>query len=141
MATLDSEQMRLLELETAYWEAFKRRDGKAAMALSTEDCVVTGAQGFGKISRQHLADMVDDARYELLDYQIGEGAEVQLVGKDVAIVAYKVREELLVEGKEVTIDAADSSTWVRRDGTWLCALHTESILGDPFGRDRLPQHT
>jgi hypothetical protein len=34
------------------------------------------------------------------------------------------------------LDAADSSTWVRRNGRWLCALHTEAILGDPFGRDR-----
>jgi hypothetical protein len=30
----------------------------------------------------------------------------------------------------------DSSTWVRRNGCWLCALHTEAIAGDPFGRDR-----
>jgi hypothetical protein len=41
-----------------------------------------------------------------------------------------------VDGKAVTLDAADASTWVRRDGRWRCALHTESIQGDPFGRDR-----
>ena len=33
-------------------------------------------------------------------------------------------------------DAADASTWVRRNGRWVCALHTESLKGDPFGRDR-----
>jgi hypothetical protein len=32
--------------------------------------------------------------------------------------------------------AADSSTWVRRDGRWVCAVRTESLSGDPFGRDR-----
>jgi len=36
----------------------------------------------------------------------------------------------------VSIDAADPSAWVRRYGRRLCALHTESITGDPFGRDR-----
>ena len=51
-------------------------------------------------------------------------------------MAYQVHEELTVEGKPLTLDAADASTWVRRDGTWRCALHTESIAGDPFGRDR-----
>lgn len=55
---------------------------------------------------------------------------------DVAIVAYTVHEELTVEGKPVKLDAADASTWVRRDGDWRCVLHTESIAGDPFGRDR-----
>ena len=59
-----------------------------------------------------------------------------MLGDEVAIVAYKVHEELTVEGEKVVIDAADASTWIRRDGAWVCALHTEAITGDPFGRDR-----
>jgi hypothetical protein len=47
-----------------------------------------------------------------------------------------VHEDLTVDGEPVSIDAADTSEWVRRDGSRLCALHTESITGDPFGRDR-----
>jgi hypothetical protein len=58
------------------------------------------------------------------------------VTDDVAVLAYKVHEELTVEGKKVSFDAADASTWVKRKGQWLCALHTESLSGDPFGRDR-----
>lgn len=50
--------------------------------------------------------------------------------------SYRVHEELTVDGKPVTLDAADASTWVRRNGRWVCALHTEAISGDPFGRDR-----
>jgi hypothetical protein len=46
-----------------------------------------------------------------------------------------VKEEMTVDGKPVTIDAADASTWVRRNGKWRCAMHAESIKGDPFGRD------
>jgi hypothetical protein len=41
---------------------------------------------------------------------------------------------LVVDGKPVKLQAYDSSVWVRRDGDWLCALHTESPAGDPFGR-------
>ncbi len=44
--------------------------------------------------------------------------------------------ELKVDGEPVAFDAADTSTWVRRDGRWLCALHMESVAGDPFGRGR-----
>jgi hypothetical protein len=32
---------------------------------------------------------------------------------------------------------ADASPWVQRDRRWVCALHTESIAGDPFGRGKL----
>jgi hypothetical protein len=37
----------------------------------------------------------------------------------------------------VTLDVVETSVWVRTDGQWLCAAHTESIRGDPFGRDRV----
>jgi hypothetical protein len=43
---------------------------------------------------------------------------------------------LMVEGQQVALEANDASVWVRRDGKWLCAMHTESLAGDPFGRDR-----
>jgi uncharacterized protein (TIGR02246 family) len=76
--------------------------------------------------------------YELKEFAIDD-VHVRRLGDDVAIVAYKVHEELVVDGKPVTLDAADASTWVRRDGRWRCALHTESLKGDPFGRDRLGQ--
>jgi uncharacterized protein DUF4440 len=71
-------------------------------------------------------------------FELKDGAQVRSLGDGVAIVAYQVHEELTVDGKPVTLDAADASVWVRRDGRWLCAMHTESIAGDPFGRDRQP---
>jgi hypothetical protein len=56
----------------------------------------------------------------------------------VAIIAYNVHEEVTVDAQRVSLDAADASTWIRRNGQWRCALHTESIAGDPFGRDKKP---
>jgi hypothetical protein len=45
-----------------------------------------------------------------------------------------VREDLVVDGKPESLTAYDASVWVRRGDNWLCALHTESLEGDPFGR-------
>lgn len=45
-------------------------------------------------------------------------------------------EDLTVNGSPIALDASESSTWIRRDGRWLCAQHSEAIHGDPFGRDR-----
>ncbi len=105
------------------------------MRLTDDPCVVVGAQGNGRVDRKTMAKMMQSASYELKAYELSH-VDVRMVGADVAIVAYQVREDLIVEGKPVTLKAADASTWVRREGGWLCALHTESILGDPFGRDR-----
>ena len=64
--------------------------------------------------------------------------EVAIVSSSSGIsLAYTVHEELTVDGEPVSHDATEASTWVRRDGQWLCAMHSESVKGDPFGRDRV----
>ncbi len=126
----------VLDLETEYWQAIKTRDIDAAMRLTDEACLITGAQGVRRIDRQEFEGMMKDTRFTLHAFMIKD-AQVHLLGEDVAVLAYNVHEELTVDGEPVTIDAADASTWVRRNGRWLCALHTESIKGDPFGRDKV----
>jgi len=131
-------EAELLDLEKRYWQALKDNDLDAALRLTDEPCILTGAQGVGLVDRKTLAAMMKSATYTLNRFELKDGAQVRLVRDDVAIVAYQVHEELTVDGKPVTLDAADSSVWVRRDGRWLCAHHSESIAGDPFGRDRKP---
>jgi ketosteroid isomerase-like protein len=126
----------LVNLEQQYWQAIKDKDVEAAMRLTDETCVLAGAQGVGRIDRKALITMMQSAPYTLKSFDLRD-FDVHMLGTDVAIVAYRVREDLTVEGKPLTLEAADASTWVRRDGHWVCALHTESILGDPFGRDRM----
>jgi uncharacterized protein (TIGR02246 family) len=125
----------LLDLEKQYWQAMKEKDVDAAMRLTDEECLVTGAQGVARISREGLPDMLNRASYTLHHFELKD-AQVRELRDDVAILAYKVHEELTVDGKPLTLVAADASTWIRREGRWRCALHTEAIAGDPFGRDR-----
>lgn len=137
MTTITIEK-ELIELETQYWQAIKDKDTDAAMQLTDDTCVVTGASGAASIDRKAFAGMLNSPGWTLNDFEFVGDVIARAVTDDVAIVAYKVREHLTVEGKPLTLEAADASTWIRRDGRWLCVLHTESILGDPFGRDRQP---
>ena len=129
-------QQKIIDLERKYWQAIKEKDIDTMVRLSDDPGIVTGPQGIALLDRQTLEQMMQGANWSLEEYELGDDIQVRLLGKDVAIVAYKVHEELTVDGKPVTMDAADASTWVRRNGGWVCALHTEAITGDPFGRDR-----
>jgi hypothetical protein len=131
-------EKELLELETRYWEAIKDKDLDTAMQLTDDTCIVTGAQGAASIDRKAFAGMLNSPDWTLNHFEFVGDVIARVVTDDAAIVAYKIREHLTVEGKPLTFEAADASTWVRREGRWLCALHTESIAGDPFGRDRRP---
>ena len=94
--------------------------------------------GVSRIDKKTIVEMMRNAPYTIDDFELDDDFQIRMIGNDVAIVAYKVHEELTVEGEPVTFDAAESSTWIRRNGSWVCALHTEALTGDPFGRDRKP---
>ncbi|MFL5501011.1 MAG: nuclear transport factor 2 family protein [Gemmatimonadaceae bacterium] len=130
-------EAQLLDLEKQYWTAIRNRDVQAAMRLTDDPCIVTGAQGVGRISQKAFADMLQAGGWTLHTFDLSD-VQVRVLTEDVAILAYKVKETMTVEGKPITLEASDSSTWVKREGNWVCALHTEALVGDPFGRDRRP---
>lgn len=88
------------------------------------------------IDHKTFKSMMRSASWREEDFKLNDDMQVRMLGEDVAVVAYKVHEALTAEGTPVTLDAADSSTWVRRDGHWLRATHTETLSGAPCGRDR-----
>ena len=133
--TKAGDEKALVELETQFWQAVKDQDAATAKQLTDESCLMAGSSGILRIDHKTLERMMTGATYTLERFDLSD-FDVQLVSKDVALIGYKVHEDLVVDGKRVSMDAADTSTWVRRNGRWLCALHTESLLGDPFGRDR-----
>ena len=129
-------EKQLIQLERQYWQALKDNDIEVVARLTDDPCIVTGAQGVGELPRKSMVDMMKNATYSLDSFELDDDMKVRMLDDDVAIVAYQVHEELTVDGKRVKLDAADASTWVRRNGSWVCALHTEALKGDPFGRDR-----
>ena len=131
-AAIDRE---IMNLEREYWDSMISKDPKVATRLTAEESVVVGAQGVSTVSPKTIGPMVTSGGWTLKKYNFSD-FKITTPSPDVAIAGYHVREELEVEGKPLTMEANDSSTWIRQSGKWVCAAHTESIAGDPFGRDR-----
>jgi hypothetical protein len=123
------------QLERSYWSALQHKDVWTAMSLSDDACIVAGAQGVGSLDRNRLGEMMKQASYELTSFTIDDKSFViRKLTDDVVLVAYRVYEDLVVDGKPESLEAFDTSVWVRHGDTWACAMHTESLKGDPFGR-------
>lgn len=138
MATQTREQ-EIIELEQEFWDSMQKKDGATAARLTNDGCIIVGAQGVSAIDRAAMAKMMSEGMWELKQFSFNDKTrQVRFIGDDVAIVGYSVNEQIVVEGKTLQFDAHDSSVWVRHDGEWRCALHTESLAGDPFGRDKQP---
>ena len=128
----------LLGLERSYWDALKDRDTRTVGRLTAHDSTVAGAQGVGAFDPPSIAKYMESVSYKIKDYRIDpKSVRVNQICDDVVSIAYGVHEDLEVDGKPVQLDAFDTSVWKQSDNGWICVLHTESIKGDPYGRDRL----
>ena len=127
----------LLRVESRYWDSMKDRDPRAAEDLTDDECIIVGAQGVMTVSPEMVAKMLEGGSWEIDRYALDETkAQVRMVRDDIAIVAYPVHEDLHVDGKKVSLDAFDATVWIKKNGKWVTVLHTESLAGDPFGRDK-----
>jgi hypothetical protein len=134
----ETRRRELLELEHAFWNAMKLRDGDTCAKLSDQTAIVVGPQGIMELAKQELGRMMEaDAGWKLEGFNLDpKTVKMKLVADDVAVVAYEVEEKVVVDGQAETLRAFDTTVWVRKLGRWVCALHTETLAGDPFGRDR-----
>ncbi|MFA7249130.1 MAG: nuclear transport factor 2 family protein [Dehalococcoidia bacterium] len=133
MASVHADE--IMALERTYWDAMRSGDGEAGARLTAPECIVAGASGTGLITPAILSQMLATATWRLIEYAIDDPQFLD-VDADTSIVAYRVHEELTVDGAPVALDAFETSVWRREAESWRCVLHTESLAGDPFGRDR-----
>lgn len=133
---MQNSERTFLDLERKYWQAVVDGDTDTLVSLADDPCVVAGSSGVASLDHAKFTSMLTDATWKLESFEIAEAPQVRMLSDDIAIIAYRVTENLTVDEKPLTLEAADTSTWVRRDGRWVCALHTEALKGDPFGRDR-----
>src|SRR5260370_37325607 len=113
-------QATVVGLAKEYWKAIKDNDSHAVEELTDDTCLVVGPEGISELDRESLVEMMKAPPYELRSYDIDDkDMKVMSVGNNVAIVAYKVREELMMDGERSTLEALDSTVWVRRNAKWV----------------------
>ena len=133
----DKREQEVLDVERRFWDAMQKKDAQAAERMTDDGCIIVGAQGVSSIDSKSMGKMTSEGKWELQKFTFNDKTkQVRFIGDDVAIVGYTVNESVVVDGTTMQIEANDSSVWVKRGGDWRCALHTESLKGDPYGRDR-----
>ena len=132
----------LLALERQYWDGIKDRDVRTVGRLTAEQCTVAGSTGAGAVDPRSIGKLIEEATYRINSYRIDPKAvHINRISNDVVALSYPVQEDLEVDGKPVKLDAFDASVWKKSENGWVCVLHTESLQGDPFGRDRMLVHS
>lgn len=119
----------IVDLEKTFWDTMISKDAETAAAMMTDKSIVVGPQGVMQISHGDFKKMMDGSKWTLESYTM-DNVEVLFPTEDTAVIGYKVKQKGMMDGKPYDMECADSSTWTRSGKSWLCALHTETMLPD-----------
>lgn len=111
-------EKEILDLEKHYWQALIDKDFDAAISMTHFPCTITGAQGARVISEADYRQMLtsgDPSQYSGIDIR---NPQAEVVNQDTVILTYSTQ----MNGTEML----DVSTWVKENGNWLCAFHSEN---------------
>ena len=112
-------------LERAFWQSLVDRDADAARGMLASEALMVSAHGSMRFDPAQYEKMLLDPQHGLLEYTLSD-MDVLFASDDVAIATYRAHQKMRMDGREMDQDVVDSSTWVKVDGAWKCAAHTES---------------
>lgn len=117
----------MYDLETAFWSAMRDRDGAAAAELCADTVVTIDAQGVSTLSTEEMQQKLETGERTPGRFYFSE-IHVTSPSPDVAVIGYRVKQEVTVEGQDKTFTAAQCATWVYAVDRWLCHARCESAL-------------
>ncbi|MCF3107569.1 nuclear transport factor 2 family protein [Niabella sp. CC-SYL272] len=123
-------EKQLLELEKKYWKAMEDHDFKTVESLTRFPCIVAGRTGARTMDAATFQQMFESGAGRQLKLGDISGAESQMINEDTAIIAYQVGFEYVTGDDRSSFRCVCASTWVKENGNWVCALHTETDLNE-----------
>ena len=112
-------------LERAFWQSLVDRDADAARNMLAPQALMVSSHGTLRFDPAQYEKMLLDPQHGLLEYTLSD-MDVLFPNDDIAIATYRAHQKMRMDGRETDQDVVDSSTWVKVDGAWKCAAHTES---------------
>lgn len=99
------------------------KDFDTIRSLTKFPCIVAGKQGVMSVDEQSFKKMFEQGSNTKMKVKGFSDEQVQ-TGEDHGMIGYLI--ELDYDGK--VMKCACTSTWIKENGNWVCAMHTESDL-------------
>jgi len=122
----------LIALEKKFWQSMVDEDTETAIAMLDEPALMVSSHGAMQFDREQYRKMAEEGPMVIKSFELSD-MKVMYPNDDTAVLTYRVKQALAARGdgaKEIEQEMADSSVWLRKDGEWLCVMHTETEVDD-----------
>lgn len=117
----------LVKLETKFWQSMVDHDTDVALNLLCEPALMVSSHGAMKFDHAGYRKMADHGSMVVNSFEFSN-MEVVFPNDATAILSYQVKQGVTPRGKGATTEQEmnDTSTWVKTNDGWRCAMHTET---------------
>lgn len=127
---MPSTDSTLIALEKKFWQSMVDEDTDTALGLLDEPALMVSAHGALQFDHQQYKKMAEEGPMVVKSFEFSD-MQVMHPNEDTAVLTYRVKQAIAQRGdgaKEIEQEMADSSVWMRKDGEWLCVMHTETEI-------------
>lgn len=121
-------ETQIIELEKKYWQGMENHDYEAVKKLTRFPCIIAGKNGVqtvNEVSFKKMFESGDGNKIKVLNFS---HIETQTVTGNTALIAYLIELGIADDQQKTPLKCACTSTWIKENDNWVCALHTETEL-------------
>lgn len=117
----------LIEMEKKFWQSMVDEQTDVALGMLAEPSFMVSSHGAMKFDHASYRQMAEHGNMVIKSFDLGD-VDTTFVGENTAILSYDVKQVVCSRGAkdETEQHMKDTSTWVKVNDTWLCAMHTET---------------
>jgi len=121
-------ETQIIELEKKYWQGMENHDYETVRNLTRFPCIIAGKTGVRSVDEETFKKMFesgDGAKIKVVDLS---NVEAQTLDDNSAVIAYIIELGIIDDKQKAPMKCACTSTWIKENNNWVCALHTEAEL-------------
>ncbi len=122
-----ADEQAVILREQGLIEAERRKDAKALLADMADDFLEIGLEG-NLIHKPDVAPRL--AGIEQITELSASNMQARVIASDVVLVTYTGTAKVTYQRQPISVRAAVSSIWTRRDGRWLLVFHQGTPIPD-----------
>jgi ketosteroid isomerase-like protein len=121
-------ETQIIELEKRYWQGMENHDYEAVKKLTRFPCIIASKNGVQSVDGTNFKKMFESGNAYKIKVLNFSNVEAQSVGENGAVIAYLIELGIIGDKQKEPMKCACTSTWVKENNNWVCALHTEADL-------------
>jgi hypothetical protein len=127
MRSPNSPSPTLVDLEKKFWQSMVDHETDVALGLLCEPALMVSSRGAIKFDHDKYRQMADHGTMEIKSFELKD-MQVLWPNDSTAVLSYRVKQGVAPRGLGAATEQEmnDTSTWVKTNSGWRCAMHTET---------------